>query len=192
LRPSVNPGCTVLPAGVAMLMSVAKSLNAMVSLSKAIAEKLAAIAHRATNRMTRAYAEYAFHEVSKLNRLSVAVVNELGLSTLGGEEDAAELLGEAYVKLATQLQEVLDRLAKRVSKAALVELTEVAEPLLRLTAVHLMACAKVVEDYSHKPSAARALRRSADDVLHMASKMRLMRSALRLKARTYRREGLSS
>ncbi len=169
-----------------LLLDVAKALNAAMALNKATTEKLGRVVQRTRERFARAYAEYALHEVAKLNRLIEAVVNELGLAGLDARGEEVRLLGESFIKLTAQLHEVLDELARRVDVATLIKFTEVAEPLLKLVSLQAMAYAKVVEDYSSSPQAARALRRVAKDLLHLAAKIRLMRAALRLKQKIAR------
>ena len=187
MRSSANLGHSETSLDVALFLDVAKALSAMVSLNKATAEKLGRVVQRARDRFAKAYAEYALYELAKLNRLEEAVVNELGIEGLSAEGDEAKLLGEAFVNLATQLHTVLDELAQRIDVPTLIRFTEVAEPLLKLVSLQMMAYAKVVEDYSTSPPAARALRRTSKDLLHLAAKVKLMRSALHNKQRFSKR-----
>ena len=98
-----------------LLLDVAKALNAAMALNKATTEKLGRVVQRTRERFARAYAEYALHEVAKLNRLIEAVVNELGLAGLDARGEEVRLLGESFIKLTAQLHEVLLVAAEVVS-----------------------------------------------------------------------------
>ncbi|MCX8205408.1 MAG: hypothetical protein N3H31_07155 [Candidatus Nezhaarchaeota archaeon] len=165
----------------ALLLNVARSLGAMLSLNRAVIDSLKKIAKLADGRVVRARAECAIYELSKLETLITAALSELGFGNLKikGEDEAA-LLGEVYTNLVIRLNLVLDRLARRVTKKALIDLTNVAESLLKLQAAYLVAFARVVKDYSRKATAYLLLKECSDELLSLAFKMKLMRRVVRL------------
>lgn len=165
-----------------LLPSVATSLEAIISLNKEFARKLDRIAKRTSSRVARARAMYAACELQKLCILEEAALKELGFGDPEGVgEGARAALGEACINMMAQLDAALDALARRVTKRALRDFVSAAEPLLVLQAAFLRAFSKVAEDCGRRAACA-MLREGSDDLLALASKLKLMKAALRLRA----------
>jgi hypothetical protein len=160
-----------------MLLAAARTLVAHRSLFEAVVERLRAAARRAGRGLFKAYVKYMIRELARIFALNGATVNALGVEDLGVEWCAAEVLGRHLIELAVRLDEALERLSRRVDRAALSSFMMAAERVLRIASLQEVACARAVEFVGGAPRAA-LLKRMARRLLRLADDLRLMRGPL--------------